>query len=311
MARIRSIHPGQATDEDFVSCSAIARLFALLLRGEADDHGVFEWKPVTLKMRILPADSVDVGDLLAELVDSNQVQQFTADDKPYGVIRNFCTWQRPRKPKYTYPFPDHLRDYVGLKDEDGDKNTALSTPIAYRVDLKDDPVPQKSSPNTVKAKPVPQKSVPAVVKEDTVPQKSVIAPQMKEEGGGREEVYSEANASGGDPPDDRLEIPPFLKRETPEEKKKALAAKIFDVALPWLSEATGKPPVKLRPMVGKWIKENGEGLTLQAIIDCQRLGIIEPVSWITAALLKGKKDGTASNARTFAAANATVIAGPD
>ncbi len=52
MARIRSIHPGQATDEDFVQCSPFARLLAIFVRNEADDHGVFKWKPVTLKMRI-------------------------------------------------------------------------------------------------------------------------------------------------------------------------------------------------------------------------------------------------------------------
>ena len=57
MARIRSLHPGQWTDEAFVAVSPLARLLALGLRNEADDEGVFPWKPVTLRMRLLPADN--------------------------------------------------------------------------------------------------------------------------------------------------------------------------------------------------------------------------------------------------------------
>ena len=35
---------------------------------ESDDAGVFEWKPLQIKMRIFPADAVDVAAMLAELV---------------------------------------------------------------------------------------------------------------------------------------------------------------------------------------------------------------------------------------------------
>ena len=56
MPRIRSVHPGQWTDENFVSCRPTARLLALGLRNEADDQGIFEWKPLTLKMRLFAAD---------------------------------------------------------------------------------------------------------------------------------------------------------------------------------------------------------------------------------------------------------------
>ena len=73
MARIRSIHPGQWTDEDFVSLSPFARLLAIALRNEADDQGVFEWKPVTIKIKLFPADNVDVPALLDELVAARQI----------------------------------------------------------------------------------------------------------------------------------------------------------------------------------------------------------------------------------------------
>jgi hypothetical protein len=49
MSRIRSIHPGFFADETFVMLSPLARLFWIGLLTEADDQGIFEWKPVTLK----------------------------------------------------------------------------------------------------------------------------------------------------------------------------------------------------------------------------------------------------------------------
>ena len=89
MARIRSTFPGQWTDEEFVECQPLARLLILALRNEADDQGVFEWKPLGLKMRLMSADNVDVGELLAELEEHSHVKKFMANGKAYGAIRNF------------------------------------------------------------------------------------------------------------------------------------------------------------------------------------------------------------------------------
>lgn len=115
MARIRSIHPGLYTDEAYVSVSMAARVFLPGLWTEADDHGVFEWKPLALKMKIFPADNVDVDVLLAELVSANSIQKFTVGGKEYGVARNFMVWQRPKKPAYRYPFPDEMHSFAGYK----------------------------------------------------------------------------------------------------------------------------------------------------------------------------------------------------
>jgi hypothetical protein len=114
MARIRSIHPGIWTDEQFVSVSAFARLLALGLWNEADDQGVFEWKPITLKLRLLPADSVDVAALLAELVTIGNLMRYEVDGKPYGAIRNFRKFQRPEKPNAIHPLGEGVRKWVGL-----------------------------------------------------------------------------------------------------------------------------------------------------------------------------------------------------
>ena len=112
MARIRSIHPGQWTDEQFVSVSPFARLLALALRNEADDQGVFEWKPVGLKMRLLPADTVDIVALLSELVGADIIRKYAAEGREYGAIRNFQRYQRPKKPNSLHPIPVELRTYL-------------------------------------------------------------------------------------------------------------------------------------------------------------------------------------------------------
>lgn len=114
MARIRSVHPGLFTDEAFVSLSPIARVLLIGLWTECDDRGAFEWKPLTIRMRVLPADNADVEALLEELRSANQVRKYTLDGKSYGAVRNFAKYQRPKKPKYVHPIDDEFSTYVGL-----------------------------------------------------------------------------------------------------------------------------------------------------------------------------------------------------
>jgi len=116
MARIRSIHPGIFTDEGFASLSMAARVLLLGVWTEADDHGVFEWKPVTLKMRVMPVDNVSIPELLAECERADVLKRFTSG-KSYGLVRNFCRFQRPKKPKYAHPIPPELYTYAGLKED--------------------------------------------------------------------------------------------------------------------------------------------------------------------------------------------------
>lgn len=120
MARIRSVHPGQWTDEAFVSVSMAARLLAIALRNEADDNGIFEWKPLQIKMRLFPADAVDVDSLLQELADSGQVMEGEIKGRKYGAIRNFTKYQRPKKPNPVHPISNDFRTFVGLTDGGGE-----------------------------------------------------------------------------------------------------------------------------------------------------------------------------------------------
>jgi hypothetical protein len=112
MARIRSIHPGLFTDEAFMTASAHARLLIIGVWCEAWDDGVFEWKPLTLKARLFPADVISVSDLLGELAGLDFVRQFDADGKAYGVIRNFQKYQRPKKPNSSGKLPNDLGKYA-------------------------------------------------------------------------------------------------------------------------------------------------------------------------------------------------------
>lgn len=117
MSRIRSIHPGFFTDENLVAVSLAARLLFIGAGIEADDKGIFEWKPLTLKMRVFPADNVDVAELLEELVAANAVKRYEMGGRTYGAIRNFRRFQKPKTPNDIHPaFPEILA-YVGLISE--------------------------------------------------------------------------------------------------------------------------------------------------------------------------------------------------
>lgn len=169
MARIRSVHPGQATDEDFVCMSYEGRLAAIMLRCECDDQGVFEWKPLTLKMRLFPADNLDMVELLAELQQANQIVKFEADGKSYGAMRNFCKFQRPKKPNAVHPLPEPMGKYVG----NGDASTAPSSePKAAKEGVSSEP---EQVERGVSSPPVPHQF-------PTGTEKSI---QMEEGGGNR------------------------------------------------------------------------------------------------------------------------------
>lgn len=114
MSRIRSVHPGFFTDEDLVAVSMGARLLFIGLGVEADDKGIFEWKPLTLKMRVFPADNVDVATLLTELAEVGAVKRFEADGRTYGAIRNFRKFQKPKTPNDIHPASAEILAFVAM-----------------------------------------------------------------------------------------------------------------------------------------------------------------------------------------------------
>lgn len=116
MSRIRSVHPGFYTDEDIVTVSMAARLCLIGLGIEADDKGIFEWKPVRLKMRLFPVDAIDMPEILGELVEAGLVRPYEVDGRRYGAIRNFRRHQKPKTPNDIHPAPTEILIFVGLAD---------------------------------------------------------------------------------------------------------------------------------------------------------------------------------------------------
>lgn len=100
-----------------MSLSAYARLLYIGLWGEAYDDGVFEWKPLTLKARLFPVDSVDVPELLVELYNAGLIARAEQHPKQPGLIRNFQKFQRPKKPNSSGMLEERWRDYVGASSE--------------------------------------------------------------------------------------------------------------------------------------------------------------------------------------------------
>jgi hypothetical protein len=137
MSRIRSIHPGIWTDEAFVCISSFARLMLIGIWTECDDKGIFQWSPLKLKMRILPADNIDAAGLLEELCQLGFVKKYEIDGKSFGVVRNFAKFQRPKKPNDIYPSTAEILAFAGHNPEP--------------VPNKEEPVPNQFPTNGEKA----------------------------------------------------------------------------------------------------------------------------------------------------------------
>src|SRR6185437_1893511 len=146
MARIRSVHPGIWTDEAFATVSMGARLLFIGITNECDDRGAFEWKPITLKMRILPADNADVPALLDELCAVDMIRSYEMCGRRYGAVRNFRQFQRPKKPNYVHPMPESIVEYSGKKPEssepEDDEGGEGSPPVPHQCGSDGEKAPQ-------------------------------------------------------------------------------------------------------------------------------------------------------------------------
>lgn len=115
MARIRSVHPGFFTDDEIATLGDSATLFLIGLWTQADDQGIFEWKPAQLRIRLRPCKDGPVETLLSELEAANRIRQFELDGRKLGAIRNFRRYQRPKTPNALFVIGDEIRSYVGLE----------------------------------------------------------------------------------------------------------------------------------------------------------------------------------------------------
>ncbi|MBW3095658.1 hypothetical protein [Pseudohoeflea coraliihabitans] len=99
-----------------MSMTAYAKAAWPLLWMECDDQGVFEWKPVVLKARLLPADNIDFAEILEEFVSLGVVMRFEVAGKSYGAVRNFCKFQRPKKPNAVHPVTPESRTFTASSE---------------------------------------------------------------------------------------------------------------------------------------------------------------------------------------------------
>lgn len=97
MARIRSLKPEFWTDEKVVSLSSFARLLFIGMWNFVDDEGRAEFSPARLKMQILPADTVDVAELLAEIRRECLIEVYVVDGKQYFQVKGFAKHQKVDK----------------------------------------------------------------------------------------------------------------------------------------------------------------------------------------------------------------------
>lgn len=74
--RQRSIHPDLFTNEAFAAVSLSARLLAIGLWMGSDHAESFPWRPLQMKVAVLPADDVSVPALLDELLLVGLVRRF-------------------------------------------------------------------------------------------------------------------------------------------------------------------------------------------------------------------------------------------
>ena len=116
MARKRQIDPEICVDEDMGALSRDARLFYILSWTHAEDTGVLELKPRTLKMKIFPYDNdIDIIGLIEELLNAGRYILYKDNEEThYLFIKSFHRHQiiqHPSKPKLPFP-PEPYRSSI-------------------------------------------------------------------------------------------------------------------------------------------------------------------------------------------------------
>ena len=117
MAYIRTIKASFFTSDDIVSLSPLARLLYIALWTEADREGRFSWRPGNFKLRFLPGDACDIGDLCNELVESGLVIPYQVDGKTYAEIPTFTRHQVINNRERESILPPRVIDTTATRDD--------------------------------------------------------------------------------------------------------------------------------------------------------------------------------------------------
>lgn len=257
MARIRSVHPGFFTDETFVAASPLARLLLIGIWTECDDYGAFAWKPVTLKMRLLPADNADPVELMAELEAAGSIRRYEVGGKVYGAVRGFQKWQRPKKPLSSHPIPAELLPFLGGSDTPPEDDE--SAPVGKEFPTATPPLPP--SPTT------------ASPNDGNRPADG--GGRREDEGGRKEGSELRSGAAGA------VGLPMDLPPDRPQSPR----ALVFGDGIPIIRGLTGQSEQQARGLLGRMLSATNDDCRRvhAALSEAHDLKPAEPVAWLMAA----------------------------
>lgn len=108
MARARNIKPGFFTNDRLAECDPLARLLFAGLWCIADRSGRLEDRPKRIRAELLPYDSCDADELIAQLAEYGFVLRYESGGNKFIQILNFDKHQNPhvKEPASSIPAPD-------------------------------------------------------------------------------------------------------------------------------------------------------------------------------------------------------------
>jgi len=116
--RIRSIRPEFWKGKKVRKLSPWARLLLLGLNNYCDDSGRGEWDELIIKAELFPADRVNIGKLLSELVNVGAIVKYEVDGQIYLAIPNWSKLQYIQKPRDSI-LPAYDNDTVVVPESSG------------------------------------------------------------------------------------------------------------------------------------------------------------------------------------------------
>jgi hypothetical protein len=126
MARSRNIKPGFFTNDELAECSPYARLLFAGLWTIADKEGRLDDRPKKIKALVLPFDTVDCDDLLAQLHAKNFITRYVVEGNGYIQINNWKKHQNPHCKEAASDIPE-------LSKQESSKEEAPEKPDANLV----------------------------------------------------------------------------------------------------------------------------------------------------------------------------------
>lgn len=135
--KIRGVKPEFWTDESMVALSMAARLLFIGLWNWCCDNGHTQDKPRQIKMRVFPADNVDIDELLTELVDENCIERaggtitvlnFTKHQKPHKSWWKTCDLPHCTLPPDAKAHPERTRTPATGNDHGSNRGATVDNP---------------------------------------------------------------------------------------------------------------------------------------------------------------------------------------